>query len=455
VFKEILIFQMTKDILIKNGVIHCPDRIFKGDLLTTCGKIHKLGLEISASPEMQVIDAAGKLIFSGGIDPHVHMELLSPAGTSCDDFYSGSRAALSGGTTSLIDFVTPDKGESFIVAYHRRKMLAAKSLVDTFFHVSPTWWGQESAKEMEILVKEYGITSFKCYMAYQKTIGIIEEVLDKVMKSAKKFNALVTLHCEDDSIIQKNVAQFISEGKTSPKYHPLSRPNEAEVNGVKKAIDLAMQTGCKIYIVHVSAKGAIDLIRKARKAGVEVYAETCPQYLLLEDSVYDHPFDKSGPYVISPPLRKKEDQEALWEGIADGTIQTVGTDHCPFNLRGQKDKGVDNFALIPNGAGGVEHRLSLLYTYGVLTHRISIEQFIKITSENPSSIFRFKNKGVIKPGYDADLVIWNAGSESVISAKTHFQNCDTNIYEGYKVKGVPETVIVKGKIAFDKQRFNT
>jgi dihydropyrimidinase len=438
--------------LIKNGLIHSPDRIFKGDILIKNGKIHQTGTGILVSPEMLIMDASGKLVFPGGIDLHVHMELPTPAGNSRDDFYTGSRAALAGGTTAIIDFVTPARRESYVKAFKDREKLARKSLIGYAFHVSPSWWGKDSAREMEILVKEYGVTSFKCYMAYQETIGINEEILEEVMKTAEKLNALVTLHCEEDSIIQKNIAQFISEGKTSPKYHPLSRPHGAEIGAVQKAIDLAAKTGCKIYIVHVSTAGAVDLIRKAQKSGIEVYTETCPQYLLLEDSVYDQPFEQSAPYVMSPPLRKKDDQEALWEAIADGTIQIVGTDHCPFNLKGQKDRGKNDFTRIPGGAGGIEHRLSLLFTYGVLSKRISIEQFVKVTSENPAAIFGIKNKGKIQPGFDADLVIWNPDKESVISAKTHFQNCDTNIYEGSKTMGATETVVIKGKIAFQNSQ---
>jgi dihydropyrimidinase len=443
-----------KDILITNGIIHTSEKFFKGDILIKNGRIDQISQQIQASPEFMILDATDKLIFPAGIDPHVHMELPTPAGDSSDDFYSGSVAALAGGTTSIIDFVTPKRGESLINAFKEREKLARKSLIDYALHVSPTWWGKESAGEMEILVKQYEVTSFKCYTAYQNTVGINDRVLQEVMKTASKLKALVTLHCEDDSMIQKNITDFISQGKVSPKFHPLSRPPEAEIRAVQKAIEMAAKTGCKIYIVHVSTAEAIDLIRKAQKTGIEIYAETCPQYLLLDDRVYDRPFEKSAPFVISPPLRKKEDREALWEAIADGTIQTIGTDHCPFNLKGQKDIGIENFSLIPNGAGGVEHRLSLLYTYGVLTKRISVEQFIRITSENPVAIFGIKNKGKIQTGFDADLVIWDPQKESVISAKTHFQNCDSNIYEGMKITGKPEIILSKGKIAFTNRKVN-
>lgn len=442
--------ETLTEILLKDGLIHSADQVFKGDMLIQNGKIIKIDTGISISPAGLVFNASGKWILPGGIDPHVHMELPSPAGNSSDDFYSGSKAAISGGTTAIIDFVTPARGESLVDAFKERENLAKRSLVDYALHVSPTWWGTGSAREMEILVREHGVTSFKCYMAYQETVGIHDETLEKVMKTAQKLGALVTLHCEDDELIRKNIRQFLSEEKTSVRYHPHSRPPVAEIAAVQRAIQLAAQTGCKIYIVHVSTAGAIDLIQMAQKTGLEVYAETCPQYLLLDDSVYNETFEKSAPFVMSPPLRKKEDQQALWEAIADGTIQTVGTDHCPFNLKGQKDHGKDDFSKIPGGAGGVEHRMSLLFTYGVLQKRISISKYLKITSENPAELFGIKNKGKLLPGYDADLVIWEPDTESVISANNHYQNCDSNIYEGMKVKGKPEMVIANGRIVLDQ-----
>lgn len=447
--------ETIKEILLKDGLIHSEDRVFRGDILIQNGKIIEIDAGITGSHRSLIVNASGKWIIPGGIDPHVHMELPSPAGNSSDDFYSGSKAAIAGGTTTIIDFVTPNRGESFVTAFKARKELAKKSLIDYAFHVSPTWWGTESASEMEILVREYGVTSFKCYMAYQDTVGINDETLEKVMTTAKKLGAMVTLHCEVDELIRKNIRQFLSEGKTSIRYHPITRPPEAEIAAVQRAIQLAARTGCKIYIVHVSTAGAVDLIRKAQKSGIEVYAETCPQYLLLDESVYNEPFEKAVPFVMSPPLRKKEDQQGLWEAIADGTVQTVGTDHCPFNLKGQKDRGIDDFSMIPGGAGGVEHRMELLLTYGVLQKRMSISEYLKVTSENPAALFGIKNKGKLLPGYDADVVIWNPQAESVISAKNHYQNCDTNIYEGMKVSGKTEIVIAGGRIVFDKGKLNT
>jgi dihydropyrimidinase len=253
------------------------------------------------------------------------------------------------------------------------------------------------------------------------------------------------MHCELDEEVERLRDQYISEGKTSPRYHPLSRPNYVEADAVKKAIELANQAECPLYIVHVSTKEAIEHIRRAQITGQKVYAETCPQYLLLDDSLYDQEFDKSCKYVMSPPLRKKEDQQALWQAIQDGVIVNIGTDHCPFTLA-QKKTGLDNFTKIPNGAGGVEHRMSLLYQYGVLQNRISIEKFVEITSKNAAKIFGYENKGKIKEGYDADLVIWDSTAKAIISSQTHIQNCDLNIYEGFHITGKPIVTILNGKI---------
>ncbi|NOX45616.1 MAG: dihydropyrimidinase [Chlorobi bacterium] len=430
--------------IIKNGKILIKNKTLKTDILIENGTIKQIEKDIPVlGDKTEIIDAKGRQVFPGGLDPHVHMELPTPAGISSDDFLSGSKAALAGGTTSIIDFVTPKRGQSFIEAYEERDALARESIIDYKFHVSPTWWGNNSAHEMEFLKKEKGVHSFKCYMAYRDSIGIDDETLLKVMKTAKRIKALVTLHAEIDEIIVANRKRYIREGKTSPLYHPLSRPPKAEIKAVEKAIKMAASVNCPIYFVHVSTDGAIKLIQEAQQYGQEVYAETCPQYLLLDDSVYNQDFEKAAPFVLSPPLRKKEDQEALWEAIAQGNIQTIGTDHCPFNLHGQKDLGKDDFTKIANGAGGVEHRMSLLYTYGVLEGRISFQQFIDITSKNAAQIFQFDGKGELKIGMDADLVIWGENKELVISAKTHHQRCDSNIYEGMEVKGTVERVFSK------------
>ncbi|MCD4747293.1 MAG: dihydropyrimidinase [Bacteroidales bacterium] len=444
-------------ILIKNGTIVTARKTFKNDLLLDNSKIIAIESNIEKpNIDTKIIDASSMYVFPGAIDPHVHLELPTTAGNSSDDFKTGSIAAIAGGTTSIIDFVTPEKGESLCEALIKRKEIAKKSLIDYGLHVSPTWWGRGTAEEMLHCIREEGITSFKTYMAYKDTIGINDDILLNVMETARNSNALVTIHCENGDIIEKLRNNFIATGRTSPEYHPASRPVEAEAEAVNRAIILSGIVQCPIYIVHVSTKDSIELIFKAQVEGQKVFAETCPQYLLLNDSVYNNTFEKSAPYVLSPPLRSEKHITALWDALKNGVIQTIGTDHCPFNLKGQKDIGKDDFTKIPNGVGGIEHRLSLLFTFGVLENKISINQFVSLVATQPAHIFGLAHqKGDIKVGLDADIVIWNPAKENIISVRTHYQRCDTNIYEGIKVKGLPEIVIVNGNIAYESGNLTT
>jgi dihydropyrimidinase len=438
--------MIMKNILIKKGKIVSSEKEFQGDILISDSKIAKIKNSILDFPDgTEIINASKMIVLPGGIDAHVHLDLPTPAGPSSDDFYSGSIAAIYGGTTSFIDFVTPSKNESLLAALKARLKFSEKSLLDYSFHMSITSWKHETAREMEEIVQEHGITSFKTYLAYKGGIGIEESELFEVMKTAAKLNALVTVHCEMGSEILRLQKKFISEGKTSPKYHALSRPAECEAQSVKNVIALAKKSKCPVYIVHTSAAASVEEIEKAQKSGQPVYSETCPQYLLLDDSVYDLPLPKSLKYVISPPIRKKEDQEKLWEGLKNGSIQVIATDHCPFNSSGQKDKGKNDFTKIPNGAGGIEHRLPLLYTEGVLKNKISLQQFVKLCSSNPAKIFRLLGKGDISADADADIVLWNPDTEKSISVKTHHQHCDSNIFESFITSGAPEIVFVKGK----------
>lgn len=439
------------DLLISNGKYFDGNELSRQDILISNGKILRIGKQLQNPDNFKMINAKGQLIFPGGIDPHVHLHLPTPAGFSADDFESGSRAAIAGGTTSLIDFVTPKRGQSIVEALHLRRQESQNSICDVKFHVTPVEWTNNTEQEIIHCIQNEGIKSFKVYMAYQSNIGLSDEDIFKVMKVVGKYGGIVTVHCEIDDTIEKLRAKFKSEGKTVPKYHPLSRPNDVEAEAVKKAIELADKAKCPLYIVHVSARESLDHIKKAQAKGQIVYAETCPQYLLLDDRQYDQSFDKACAYVMSPPLRQKKDQEALWQAIVDGVIQTVGTDHCPFTLE-EKRTGIHDITKIPNGAGGVEHRLSLLYTYGVLQNRISLKKFMEVTSVNPSKIFGWSDlKGRIKEGYDADLVIWDPMAKETISAATHLQNCDLNIYEGFEITGKPKIAIVKGEIKWKSE----
>jgi len=438
--------------LLINGTIINSDSSLISDLAVSEGVITEIGhLNPTLFPDYQIIDAKGKYIFPGGIDPHVHLELPTPAGPSCDDFLSGSRAAVAGGTTFLIDFVTPSRGQSLMKALAFRLKESNKCQVDYTLHMGITWYDETIPEQMEWCVNEVGIKSFKAYLAYKGSIGIEYSELEQVMKKAATLDATMLVHCEEGDIILKNQKKFISQGKTEPLYHALSRPAETESDSVRKVIDLCRKTGCKTYVVHTSTAKSIEYIRAAKKEGLPLFCETCPQYLLLDESVYLKPFPDSLKYVISPPIRPKQDQEALWQALADGTVDVISTDHCPFNTKGQKDIGSNDFTKIPNGAGGIENRLALLYTYGVLTGKISFQQFVGLTSTNAARIFDlFPQKGAVAVGSDADLVIWNPDVSSVISVETQLQKCDANIYAGFSLSGTAEKVVVNGKIPFAK-----
>ncbi|MFW5793614.1 MAG: dihydropyrimidinase [Bacteroidota bacterium] len=431
-------------ILIKNGTIVTSDKTFKSDILIKNESIELISEQIKASDKYdQIIDANDRYIFPGGIDPHVHMNLPTPAGYSSDDFYTGSKAALLGGTTTIIDFVTPQKGQSLVEALQMRKKEAEKSLIDFSFHVSPVEWTKNTEEEINNCIKE-GITSFKVYMAYKKSIGLDDKSLEKVVKAVAKAKGLLVVHAEMDDTIEELRDKYAKEGKLTPEYHAESRPPYTESEAVRKIIDMAGKNQCSLYIVHVSAKESIMHIADARKQARMVFAEVCPHHLLLDDTKYKGDFDETCAFVLSPPLRKSGDCEALWQKLEEYIIQTIGTDHCPFTLK-QKQMGKDDFRKIPNGAGSVEHRMSLLYTYGVLKNRISLNRFVEVTSTNAAKIFGlYPQKGEIAVGSDADLLIWNPEIKNIISAKSHHQNSDLNIFENFETVGAAEYVITKG-----------
>jgi dihydropyrimidinase len=438
--------------IIRNGTIATDSQTFAADIRIENGRISEIAKKLQDNTDAGTeIDAAGMYIFPGGIDPHVHLQMPTPEGVSSDDFYTGSRAALMGGVTTLIDFVTPLRGQSILEALSFRKIEAEKSLTDFSFHVSPVECTLNTEKEL-LQCAEMGIRSFKVYMAYQSNIGLNDDELRQILRVAGKAGRVVAVHAEMGDEIEKRRNEFYSRGNTSPYYHALSRPDETEAEAVKKVIAMARTAGCKLYLVHISSARSLEYIRKAQRSGQAVYAETCPQYLLLDDTKYKGSFHDTSPYVMSPPLRSKTDIEALWKALSEGVIQSVGTDHCPFMMR-QKMQGINDFRRIPNGAGGLEHRLALLFTYGLLENRITLNQFVSLCSTMPAKIFGLHpGKGCIAQGSDADLLIWNPETESMISASTHQQQCDMNIYEGIKTRGRPEYVIKGGEIIVQKNR---
>jgi len=437
-------------ILIKNGeIVTASDRMI-GDVYCDGGKIVAVGSGlVKQGADDVVIDASGQLVLPGGVDAHVHMELPFMGTESSDDFETGTAAGVAGGTTTIIDFVIPARGQNLMDGLAMWKEKAKKAVADYAFHMAVTWWGDKTRGEMERCVKEEGIPSFKTFMAYRGAIGVDDVELINIMQTARDLSGLVTVHAEHGDVVVALQKKFVAEGKLSPKYHALSRPSPVEGEATNRAIMMARMLGEPLYIVHLTCREALDAVTEARRRGQVVFAETCPQYLILDDSVYEKPDFEGAAYVMSPPIRPKGHQDALWAGIASGLIQVVATDHCPFMQVGQKDMGKENFTKIPNGAAGIENRLGLLWTYGVAAGRLDIHKFVDIFATMPAKIFGlYPRKGTILPGADADLVVFDPSATSVISAKTHHHRCDRNIFEGHEVKGKVSHTIVAGRVQY-------
>ncbi len=436
-------------ILLKNGKVVTADETWVGDVLCQDGTIVALGPDLEAGAGDTVIDASGQYVFPGGLDPHVHMELSFMGTISADDFESGTAAGVAGGTTSIIDFVIPPRDQSLMEGLAEWHAKADKAVADYAFHMAVTWWGDQTAEWMRRCVQEEGIPSFKTFMAYRGAIGVDDWELIQVMRTAKELGALTTVHAEHGDMVVHLQEKLFAEGKIEPKYHAQSRPAPVEGEATSRAIMLARMTNEPLYVVHVTCKESVAAIAEARSRGQNVMGETCPQYLLLDDSIYDQPDFLGAAAVMSPPIRPSGHQEPLWQALRDGTLEVVATDHCPFNLVGQKDLGKEDFRKIPNGAAGIQHRLALMYTFGVSEERLDLNQFVDLTSTRAAKIFGlYPRKGSITVGADADLVVWDPAATGTISAKTHHHKVDTNIFEGFQTKGAPTTVIVNGRVQF-------
>ncbi|TFH01854.1 MAG: dihydropyrimidinase [Calditrichales bacterium] len=434
-------------ILIKNGRIITAEGAYDSDIFIEKEKISTIFERIDCAADT-VIDARGKLIIPGGIDAHTHLDMPLGETVSADDFYSGTVAAAFGGTTTIIDFPTQLKGQTLSHAYDTwQEKAAGKSCIDYGFHMIITDADRVSTEEI-IDMMDRGITSFKLFMAYPNTLMLDNAAIYHLMQKIQRLGGIVSVHAENGEVIDALVRAAVKAGKTAPVYHALTRPAILEGEAVNRAIVLAQLTGVKLYIVHLSTWQGLQRVCEARDNGLPVFAETCPQYLLLsvEDMIGANGFD-GAKYVCTPPLREEEHQKKLWQGIADRYIQTIGTDHCPFNLRGQKDLGKDVFTRIPNGVPGIENRLQLMYEAGVKKGRISLNRWVEICATAPARIFgMYPQKGAIAEGSDADLVIWNPDLSYTISAKSHHMNVDYNLYEGMSVSGNAETVISRGKV---------
>jgi dihydropyrimidinase len=440
-------------VLIKQGTIVTATDKYVGDILVEGERISLIGTSIDV-PADRTIDATGKLVLPGGIDVHTHLDMPFGGTKSADDFESGTIAAAFGGTTTIVDFAIQYKGQTLHGAWETwMKKAEGKAAIDYGFHMIITDLNDQVEDEMDALVRQ-GVTSFKLFMAYPGVFMLDDASIFKALLRTGKNGGTICMHAENGGVIDVLVKKALAEGKTAPKYHALTRPARAEAEATHRAIALAEIAEVPIYIVHLSAAEALEMVTEARDRGLPAYAETCPQYLFLSYDNYEEPGFDGAKYVMSPPLRPKETQDRLWRGLAFNDLQAISTDHCPFCMKEQKTLGEHDFSKIPNGAPGVETRMSLVYDGGVRTGKISLNRFVELTSTSPAKIFGlFPRKGTIAPGSDADLVIFDPNKTTILSARTHHMRVDYNPYEGRSVTGVTETVLSRGRIIIDNGTF--
>src|SRR5919206_1495484 len=438
--------------LIKNGRVVTAVDDYKADILIEGETISVIGKSLEMEAD-KTIDASNKLVIPGGIDPHTHMELPFGGTQASDDFFTGTRAAAHGGTTTIIDFAVQYKGEALrqgLDNWHAKA--EGKAAIDYGFHLIVTDLEDERVPELYRAMDE-GVTSFKLFMAYPGVFLSDDATIFRAMSAAGERGGLVCMHPENGIVINEIIKRALAAGRTAPKYHALTRPTVAEAEGVHRAIAIAEMAEAPVYIVHLSCADALNQVRQARDRGIPAFAETCPQYLFLSIDNYDEPGFDGAKYVMTPPLREKSNQAELWKGLKMDDLQVISTDHCPFCMKEQKELGKDDFTKIPNGAPGVEHRVSLIYN-GVVENRISLNRFVELTSTAAAKMFGlFPKKGTIAIGSDADIVVFDPNRDQTISVKTHHMNVDYSAYEGKKIKGVVETVLSRGAVVIDEGEF--
>ena len=442
-------------VLIKGGTVVTADYTFKADVYCKDGKIDAIGENLDVPSGAEIVDAKGQYVMPGGIDPHTHMQFPFMGTVASDDFYTGTAAALAGGTTSIIDFVIPQPGQRLLDAYNQWREWAEKSAADYTFHVAITWWDDSVYEDMETLVREHGVNSFKHFMAYKNAIMADDETLVKSFRRCVELGAMPTVHAENGELVYQLQQEMLEKGITGPEAHPLSRPPFVEGEAANRAIQVAQAMHTPIYIVHVSCKDSLDAITRARSAGQRVYGEVLAGHLAIDDSVYrSEDFDFAAGHVMSPPFRPKEHQDALWNGLQGGNLHTTATDHCCF-CKDQKAAGRDDFTKIPNGTAGVEDRLAILWDEGVNKGRLTLSEFVAVTSTNTAKLFNmYPRKGSISVGADADIVVWDPQGKRTISADTHHMNVDFNIFEGRTVTGIPSHTLSHGKVVWRDGELN-
>lgn len=435
--------------LIRGGTVVNADRAFRADVLIEGDTIAAVGENLPVPVGATVIDAGGLYVMPGGIDTHTHMNLPFMGTVTSDDFFTGTAAGLAGGTTTIMDFVIPAPKQSLIEAYHQWREWSAKAAGDYTFHVAITWWSEQVHEEMGMLVREHGVNSFKHFMAYKNAIMADDETLVKSFTRSLELGALPTVHAENGELVFQLQQALLKKGITGPQAHPRSRPPAVEAEAANRAIAIANVLNTPVYIVHVSCAESLDAITRARANGQRVYGEALAGHLVIDDSVYQSDdFDYVAGHVMSPPFRGKHHQAALWHGLQSGNLHTTATDHCTFCAE-QKAAGKQDFTRIPNGCGGVEERMAVVWDAGVNSGMLTPSEFVKVSSTNAAQIFNmYPRKGLIAAGSDADIVLWDPQGTRTISAATQFAKGGFNVFEGRTVRGIPRTTIAAGKVVF-------
>jgi dihydropyrimidinase len=436
-------------LLIKGGTIVTASDKYEADIFVSGETIQVIGANLEMKAD-KVIDAKGKYIFPGGIDCHTHMELPFMGTFSSDDFETGTLAGLYGGTTSIVDFAIQTQGETLNAAldeWHRKA--GGKAVGDYAFHVGVTDLNEKTKEEVKDIIEKRGATSFKVFMAYKGALMVDDKQIAQLMSETSKYGGIVIAHCEDGDLQEELVNQHVAAGHKEPKYHPLCHPEISEASASERFINIAHNGDHPCYIVHLTCEGALNAVKKAAERNQHVNVETCIQYLVLNDELYEKPGFEGSKWVFSPPLRKPKDQEALWNGLKRGLIHTVATDHCPFCMN-QKKMGENDFSKIPNGAPGIENRFELLFSEGVAKKKITLNKFVETSSTNAAKIFgMYPKKGTIAIGSDADLVVFDPEEKHTLSVTNQHMNCDYSAYEGFEVTGKTKTVILRGTVAIE------
>ncbi len=443
-------------VLIRNGRIVTAADDYRADVFVDGETVALIGRGLAVDAD-RIIDAAGRLVLPGGVDPHTHMEMPFGGTESSDTFETGTRAAAFGGTTTIVDFAIQSRGASTLAGLETWHAKAAgQAAIDYAFHMIVTDLPDRRVPELRRLADE-GVTSYKLFMAYPGALLSDDATIFRAMRKAGEDGTLVCMHAENGVVIDELVKAALAAGHVEPKYHALTRPTRLEAEGAHRALAIAEIARAPVYIVHLSCHDALTELRRAQARGVMAHAETCPQYLLLDLEAYDEPGFGGAKYVMTPPLREKWNQDELWRGLRGKALDVISTDHCPFCLREQKELGRGDFSRIPNGGPGVEHRMSLIFHHGVNAGRIDLNRFVDLTSTTPARIFgMFPRKGTIAVGSDADIVIFDPEREVTISSndpRTHHMNVDYSAYEGFRVRGYPETVLSRGRVVVDNGEY--